>query len=190
MIRALRLRSTPTRAPRAFAPLLHPEFPIEQMAKCEDEKRRSELVLDAVRNAAGLDEARCIADYKGLRILGRTEAALRTAVATLAERGHALVVEPPFVRYVYGARVLEPWMNVIVNAPAGFATRVQRDFGRRRGVVRRLSRNVVNFVLNGEAPLADLLAYEDSLRNVTGDGAYVAMSLSRYLPIDHGPLAA
>lgn len=190
MIRALKLQSKLMRAPRTFAPLLHPEFPIEQMAKCEDEKRRTELILDAVRNPAGLDDARCIGDYKGLRILGRTEAALGAAVATLAERGHALVIEPPFVRYVYGARVLEPWMSVIVNAPAAFSTRAERDFGRRRGVVRRLTRNAVNFVLNGEAPLADLLAYEDWLRSLTGSDAYVAMSLSRYLPIDHGPLAA
>jgi len=45
-------------------------------------------------------------------------------------------------------------------------------------------------VLEGEAPLADLLGFHDWLADLTAGGPYVSTWLSRYLPIDHRPEAA
>ena len=50
------------------------------------------------------------------------------------------------------------------------------------------------FVVEGEAPLADLLGYREDMRELLGDDwseSHVATWLSRYVPVDGGgPLAA
>lgn len=177
---------------RRFRPMWHPEHPVEQMVRCKQERARAALLHEAWRQRSRPDEALYVADYHGLRILAPTERVLKHAVCCLqVTYGHALIVEPPSIRYIHGSVVLEPWMAVLVNVPARYGFVVERDFVRRRGDIRRFDQHGAAFVLEGEAPLADLLGYADWLKELTNDEPSVAMWLSRYLPIDGGgPKAA
>jgi len=179
-------------ADRRFRPTWHPEYPIEQRVRWRHEQTRAALLQEAWRRRPRPDDALYVADYDGLRILGPTERALKHAVATLeSTHGSALIVEPLSVRYVHGALVLEPWMAVLVNVPKRYGFVIEHDFVRRRGDIRRFDQHGAAFVLEGEAPLVDLLGYADWLRDVTKDDPSVAMWMSRYLPIgDGGPTAA
>lgn len=173
-------------------PMWHPEYPIEQTVRCKKEHARAALLQEAWRQGSKPDEALYVADYRGLRILGPTEGVLKHAVASLeATYGDGLIVEPPSIRYIHGAMVLEPWMAVLVNVPERYGFLVQHDFVRRRGDIRRFDQHGAAFVLEGDAPLADLLGYADWLKEITGEEPSVAIWLSRYLPIDDdGPTAA
>jgi translation elongation factor EF-G len=189
MILSLFTRTSP-RADTTSKPLWHPEYPIEQTVRTRDSEKAI-VVREARRHRRGLDDALYVADGSALRILGRSEGALKHAIAELTRRhGDAFIVEPPSVRYVHGASVLEPWMDVLLNVPEGYGRLVKRDFARRRGSVRRVAQQGGAFVLEGEAPLADLLGYAEWLRDLTESDPNIATWLSRYRPVDDGPSAA
>lgn len=175
-----------------FQSMWHPEYPIEQTVRCNEAHTRAALLREAWRRRSNPDDALYVADARGLRILGPSEGALKRAVASLeSSYGDALIVEPPGVRYLHAAIVLEPWMAVLVNVPERHGFLVQHDFVRRRGDIRRFDQSGAAFVLEGEAPLADLLGYADWLQEVIGEEPSLALWLSRYLPIDGGgPRAA
>lgn len=192
MVLSLFTRQDAQSVTRRFRPMWHPEHPIEQTVRCKEAQTRAALLQEAWRQRSKPDDALYVADYRGLRILGPTEGALQHAVARLERTyGDALIVEPITVRYIHGAIVLEPWMAVLVNVPEPYGFVVEHEFVRRRGDIRRFDQHGAAFVLEGEAPLADLLGYADWLRDVTKEQPSVAMWLSRYLPIDgDGPRAA
>jgi hypothetical protein len=171
--------------------LMHPECPIEQTLRGRTPQVRDALLEEAWRRRPRRAQVHYLGDHRGLRILAHTEATLALATAELALRyGEALIAEPPSVRYVHGSPVLEPWMGVTVNAPPRCRDAVEQDFVGRRGQVHRATDVGEAFVLEGEAPLADLLGYEDWLAACTGTDGFMAAQLSRYVPIDHGPRAA
>jgi hypothetical protein len=171
--------------------LMHPECPIEQTLRGRTPQVREALLEEAWRRRPPGSHTLYVGDHRGLRILARSESSLALATAELAVRyGEALIVEPPMVRYVHGSPVLEPWMSVTVNAPPRCRDAVERDFVERRGDVRRLTELSEAFVMEGEAPLADLLGYEDWLADCTDNDGFTAAQLSRYVPIDQGPRAA
>ena len=173
------------------ATLWHPEYPIEQRARSQTPEADALVLREARRQSRAATGTLFVADHSALRILGRSEAALKDAIADLAHRyGGAFVAEPPSIRYVHGARVLEPWMEVLVNAPERYCQTVRRAFVGRRGDVGRITQRGAAFVLEGEAPLADLLGFEEWLGDLTEGGPYVSNWLSRYRPIDDGPEAA
>lgn len=176
---------------RSFAPLAHFEYPIEQTVRCRDRRMKGFLLRRAWRQLAVAD-ALCVAEESALRILGRSEAALKHTIARLVARhGNALVIEAPAIRYLPSLRgVLEPWMDVLVNVPERHGPLVERNFVRRRGHLRRLSPQGAASVLEGEAPLAELIGYDEWLRHLTDSDPKVGTWLSRYLPIDHGPQPA
>jgi hypothetical protein len=175
---------------RKFKGLAHPEYPIEQTLRANDGAMHTLLLRASRRLRNAMDDARYLAGSRGVRVLGRSEGALRHATATLSGR-HAtrVTVEPPCIRYAHGAQVLEPWMDVLVNVPERYGNLVQENFEERRGTLRRLDRHGGAIVLEGEAPLACLLGYADWLRDLTEDEPNVATWLSRYLPLDRGPHA-
>jgi len=179
--------STRSRAGRStFATMWHPECPIEQFARTADPERREALLREAWRREHRGGGARLIAHADGLRILAESEGALNSVVAKLrAAHGDSLVLEPPAIRYVHGAHILEPWMEVLVNVPERYGLLLKHDFGRRRGSIRRLAQQGAAFVLEGEAPLATLLGYGDWVGELTGTAPSVMTRLSRYVPIDH-----
>lgn len=173
--------------------MLHPECPIEQAVYSDDADVQTELTREIWRRHSFLDEGTLlVAETKRLRVLARTEGALRGPVEALRERhGPALVVEPPTVRYAHGAPVLEPYMTVLLCGPERYLPLVQRDLVRRRGHFRRIDDTAKRFVLEAEAPLAGLLGYAAWLDELTESDAEASMWLSRYVPIDDdGPHAA
>jgi hypothetical protein len=177
---------------RRSASMLHPECPIEQALHSADPAVQSQLLQEIWRRHSFIEEgALLVAEPGCLRVLARTERALCGPVDGLRRRyGDALIAEPPSVRYVHGAPVLEPWMIVLVSGPVRHLALLQADLGRRRGIVTRLEHRADPFVLEAEAPLGHLLGYRDWLDARVGGDVDVSTWLSRYRPLDDGPLAA
>jgi len=171
--------------------LIHPECPVEQTLRSDDAETRGQLMHELWSHKSRPDGTLFVADYSGLRLLGRSERALDAAVEPLQRRFRVrLVVDAPSVRYAFGVPTLEPYMAVFVNGPERYLPVIQADFLRRRGRIKRLEQRGP-FILAGEAPLACLLGYAQWLRDLMQDDPYVGLRLSRYLPIDDdGPRAA
>ncbi len=167
----------------------HPEYPIAQAFRSDDPAVQQELMQQAWVPLVEAERALIVADYNGLRTLGRTESALNHVADTLRHRfGSALVAEAPEVRYGAGNPMLEPFMVVLVHGPASHLARVRNDFLARRGRLTRIVDRSM-FVLEGEAPLAQLLGYHERMRDVLAedwDQSHVATWLSRYVPIEGG----
>ena len=179
---------------RGATPLANPECPIEQRVHTDDVHVRADLLREAWRLHPPAGEgAMAVADPAGVRVLARSEGALRPLVDALRMRFRdAIVVERPAVRYAHGAQLLEPWMQVQMSGPSTFLPLIQRDLARRQSRVSRTRDDRGSFVLEAEAPLANLLGYADWLDGLAEGGADLSMWLSRYVPIvvDDGPEAA
>ena len=171
--------------------LIHAECPIEQTLRSDDPTVQDKLMREPWSRRSRPEGTLYVADYNGLRLLGKSEAALDAAVEPLRRRfGVRIIVDAPSVRYVFGSPTLEPHMTVLLNGPARHVAIVERDFLRRRGRIRRLDQRG-SFILEGEATLANLLGYGQWLRDLIQDDPCLGMWLSRYLPIDDdGPRAA
>jgi len=169
---------------------IHPEYPIAQAFRSDDPVVQEQLMQQAWYPTIEPEQALVLTDYNGLRALGRNQSALNRVADTLRRRFAATLIEgPPEVRYCHGDPTLEPYMVVLVYGPAIHLTRVRNDLHARRGrVVRLVDRSM--FVLEGEAPLADLLGYDEHMRGMLAENwsrSHVATWLSRYVPIqgDH-----
>jgi len=167
---------------------IHSNYPIAQAFRSNDPVVQEQLMQHAWHATIEREQALVLSDYNGLRALGRNESALNRVAGTLRRRfGAALIAGPPEVRYCDGDPMLEPYMVVLVYGPAIHLTRIRNDLLARRGrVVRVVDRSM--FVLEGEAPLADLLGYDERVREILaedGHQSHVATWLSRYVPI-HG----
>ena len=171
--------------------LIHADRPIEQTVRSNDADTQSQLMQEPWSRSNRLEGTLFVADYNGLRLLGKSEGALDAAVEPLRRRfGDRLVVDAPSVRYVFGVPTLEPYMTVAISGPQRYLPVIQTDFLQRRGRVKLLQQGGP-FVLEGEAPLASLLGYRQWLRDSMEDVPNVDLALSRYLPIDDdGPRAA
>ena len=179
---------------RGTTPLMHPECPIEQRVHTSDVHVRGELLREAWRRHAPAGEgAMAVPEPAGVRVLARSEQALRPFVDALRARFRDdIVVERPAVRYAHGARLLEPWMKVLMSGPPHFLPLIQKDLARRQARVSRVEDHGGAFVLEAEAALANLLGYADWLDELFESGADLSMWLSRYVPVvvDEGPEAA
>lgn len=171
--------------------LIHAECPIEQTLRSDDAETQGQLMQEPWSQDHRPEGTLYVADYNGLRLLGRSERALTAAVEPLQRRfGDRFVADAASVRYAFGVPTLEPYMTVLVNASERYQAFVERDFLERRGRIKQVQQRGP-FVLEGEAPLAFLLGYEEWLRDVVEGGCHVGLWLSRYLPIDdYGPQAA
>jgi len=168
--------------------LTYAEYPIAQAFGSNDPTTQQQLMQQASRGSAhGPDHALFIADYNGLSVLARSEAQLNRAAEVLRRRfGSMLHVGAPTIRYADRVPVLEPYMVVLVNAPTTYLTAVRKDFIERHGRITRLVERET-FLLEGEAPLAELLGYQRHVRKLLeehwNEGS-VAIWLSRYVPVD------
>jgi hypothetical protein len=171
--------------------LIHAECPIERTLRSDHAETQGQLMQEPWSQGKRPDGTLFVADYNGLRLLGRSEGALDAAAEPLQRRfGHRLAADAPSVRYAFGVPTLEPYMSVLINGPARYLSIVKKDFLWRRGRIKRLNQEEP-FILEGEAPLANLLGYERWLRGLMEKDPHVGLWLSRYLPIDDdGPQAA
>ena len=191
----LTLLQAPRRAPRFVEPRVpaHPEYPLEQAFGSDDPMTQQQLMQQVSRGTPEPDHTLLVADYNGLRVLARSEAALSRVADVLRRRfGQTLVVGAPAVRYSDCVPVLEPYMVVLVSAPASCLGAVRKDFVARGGRIVRLVEKG-SFVLEGEAPLAELLGYHRHMREMLAehwDESHVATWLSRYVTVDGDDPAA
>ena len=174
--------------------LAHPECPIEQPMKGAHAHVQAALLGEAWRRHPPAGEgAMIVAEADGVRVLGRSEGALRPVVEAFRERfGDDVVVGAPRVRYVHRPRLAEPWMTVLASGPGQFAPLLMRDLARRKARVLRVEQHRGPFVIEAEAPLANLLGYGDWLDDLAEGRADLSMWLARYVPVDvdDGPDAA
>jgi hypothetical protein len=178
------------RGARHRVAMMHAECPIEQALYMADAQAQHGL-LEEIWKARPADSALLIADPKRLRVLGRTERALCEPVAAMRKRyGPSLIVEPPAVRYAHGTPVLEPYMRLLMCGPGERLDVFQQDLARRRSKISRLHQHRGRFILEAEAPLADLLGYADRVDALGHRQIDLSLWLSRYVPIDDGPAAA
>jgi predicted membrane GTPase involved in stress response len=178
---------------RRGATMLHPECPVEQTVRGRVAPVQAQLLQEIWRRHSFIaDAAMFVAEPNCLRVLARTERALAAPVEALRRRyGADVVVEPASVRYVHGAPVLEPFMNVLVTGPARHLQFVQSDLGQRRGAMTRVDQRAGVFVIEAEAPLGHLLGYGDRLDERFDGSVEASIWLSRYCPIaGDGPYAA
>jgi elongation factor G-like protein len=161
--------------------MIYPDFPLESIVRPRDDAHRAELLRAAARHDIDGPDVTCLVADDALRLLARGEEPLRRATELLraAVDGEALV-EGPVVRYVEGARRLEPHMRIALHAPAATLPVLQDDLQRRAAFIVRLEHRVGTVVIEAEAPLARLLGYADWLAACTGGRARVQMWLCRY----------
>jgi elongation factor G len=76
--------------------------------------------------------------------------------------------------------LLEPIMNVEVNAPADHAGDVIGDLNSRRGRIVGMEPSGETAVVRAQVPMAEMLTYEPSLRSMTGGRGGYAMEFSHY----------
>ncbi|MCC7326842.1 MAG: hypothetical protein IT521_08580 [Burkholderiales bacterium] len=175
------------------ATLMHPDFPIEQMVRGKDAATRSRLKQELWQlQRAPTEDIQYVAATDGLRVLARTENALQLAVAALCERfGATLSADVPSVRYVYGAQVLEPYMEIRLWGPVPHLDLVRHEVESRRGRILEIDHSVSGFLVRAEAPLARLLGCGAELDVATSGSVALSTRLTRYVRIDHdGPEAA
>jgi hypothetical protein len=181
-------------AERAHRPgPFHPELPIEQTLRGLDDSAKVRLTQLAWQEAAAPEDALLVAEHDRVRALARSEPALSRVVARIVRGLEGRVhVRPPAVRYLPGNPVLEPWMTVVASGPERYLPLVQKDMARRRGRIVRARERAGTFVLEAEAPLAELLGYTAWLGELTEEALpHASAWLSRYLPVaDGGPYAA
>ncbi len=182
MMARLLQRPSARTAFRRGTSMLHPECPVEQSIRSDDAAVQAALLQAIWRRHSFIEQgALLVAEPKGLRVLARTEGALRGPVDALSRQyGRALIVEPPSVRYAHGAPVLEPYMTVLLCGPARYQPRLQGDLVQRRAQLTRVDQRADPFVLEAEAPLGSLLGYREWLDDWSGGDIDVSMWLSRY----------
>lgn len=166
--------------------LAHPECPIEQSVKSAQPHTQTALLGEAWRRHPPAGEgAMIVAEAEGVRVLGRSEGALRPVVEGFRERfGRDVVVGAPRVRYAHRPYLAEPWMTVLASGPGQFAPLLMRDLARRKARVLRVEQHRGPFVIEAEAPLANLLGYGDWLDDLAEGRADLSMWLARYVPVD------
>jgi len=82
-----------------------------------------------------------------------------------------------------GMVLLEPSMNVVVDAPGQYMGDLTRDVSRRRGEILNTSLDKNRCVLHAYVPLAELFGYTSELRNFTSGTAAFTMEPSHYAPV-------
>ena len=77
--------------------------------------------------------------------------------------------------------LLEPICKVVVTAPEEYTGVIMGDFTKRRGLIMDMTTDEDgDQVINAEAPMAEMLTYQNELRAMTqGRGSYV-VSFDRY----------
>ncbi|MFN4258934.1 MAG: elongation factor G [Gemmataceae bacterium] len=82
-----------------------------------------------------------------------------------------------------GLVLLEPIMNVVINAPGNYLGDLTRDVSRRRGEILNSVLDKGRCQLHAYVPLAELFGYTSELRNFTSGTAAFTMEPSHYAPV-------
>jgi elongation factor G len=83
-----------------------------------------------------------------------------------------------------GAIVLEPIVNVAIDAPEKLVGDLTSDLSARRGHITRTQPHGTGTVtITGQVPLAELNGYQSRLRSLTGGAGSYSMEFSHYAPV-------
>jgi elongation factor G len=83
-----------------------------------------------------------------------------------------------------GAIVLEPIVNVAIDAPEKLVGDLTSDLSARRGHVTGTEpRGAGSVTITGQVPLAELNGYQSRLRSLTGGAGSYSMEFSHYAPV-------
>lgn len=178
---------------RGVVPLATPECPIEQAVRARFPAARAALHEAARLRPDPRGDAWLVAVDEGVRVLAKTEGALRPVVAGIVERhGRDVVVSAPRVRYMHRPNLAEPWMRIDATGPAALLPLVLRDLERRMGRTVRIDDHGGPFALEADAPLANLLGYAEWFDDLCEGRGVVSLRLLRYatVDLDDGPDAA
>ena len=171
---------------------MHRDYPLQQHAR-----HRAEAVQPAFVHRAKLilqkpDDCLLKESKHGLTLLARNEEALAGPTLVLREVfGAALELSPLQVRLT-GVPPHEPIMDVRINVPVSRIEPVKRVLRRRSIAILEESRGGTRCLLQGEAPLTQLLGLGVDLKHVTLGSSLLWTTLARYEPVlpDPEPMAA
>jgi predicted membrane GTPase involved in stress response len=168
---------------------MHYRYPLEQIAASRQSRFQRGFARMAIYLLPSLEDVVYEPTTQGLRILAGDECALATPVDILRQiYGEELRVSGPRVRMVRDASGLkEPVMNVRVSVPASFAEATLEDAARRDVAVHEVDYQADRVVVRGQAPLRQLLGYQQTLAGVSSNTAEAWIWLSHYQRVPHPP---
>ncbi len=170
---------------------MYPDLPIEQLVRRKDTRFQFGFATEAKKLMPAHGAFLLSASSNGLHVLARNEDELATPVAVLHDvYGSKLEVQPPRVRFIRGAQLQEPIMQVRISLLLRYAD-VVRQALRTRGAAQTAAHSLSRYcVLRYEAPLAGLLGLPDELARLTGHTAKHWIVLSHYALVTPDPEAA
>jgi len=82
-----------------------------------------------------------------------------------------------------GPIVLEPIVNIEINAPEAFVGDLTSDLSGRRGQITGTNSSGDSMSVSGQVPLSELSDYQSRLKSVTGGAGGYSIELSHYAPV-------
>lgn len=166
---------------------MHRDYPLQRHARHRLAALRPAFNHRAKSILKGPDDCLLKESGEGLTLLARNEEALAGPVSVLREVfGAALELSPLQVRLT-GVPPHKPIMHVRVNVPVSREEPVKRVLRRRSVSILEESRGGTRCLLQGEAPLTNLLGLAADLKHVTLGCSLVWTSLARYEPCSLDP---
>ena len=156
------------------------ELPLEQMVRRRGQRDQLDFATEAMQRVPAGAEFVLKPSPRGVRLLGRDEAALQEPLRALREKyGADLQIAPARARVLGSDPAQEPIMQVEITVGPGHATRVRRALARRGAKPLAESKGRLLF-MRYAAPLADLLGLKDELDRIAKGAARHWMALSHY----------
>ena len=159
---------------------MHRDYPLQRHARHRLETSLPEFIPRAKWLLKALDDCLLEESRNGLTLLARNEEALETPVWMLREAFGAVLEWGPLQVRLTGAPPRAPIMHVRVNVPAFREEPAKRVLRRRSVAIFEESRGGTRCLLQGEAPLANLLGMGSDLKSVTLGRSLLWTRLARY----------
>lgn len=170
-------------------PMVHSEFPIEQLAQLASSAFQIGFARQALRMLSTSDLVAYEATHDGLFMRAQNEETLAKPVGLLRDLYRDdLVLQPLKIRYMsLGNRPYEPVMLLRVRVPPRYLEAVRDDLARREALLLEEHVRSSIGVLRAEAPLRTLLGYGADLAALTDRLALYWIWLDRYVPMSTPP---
>lgn len=118
----------------------------------------------------------------GLVVLATLEQELEQVVFALQQKVPDLIVGKPQLNYIYGEKVLEPFVVALVKVPKQSSIDVLADLLSRRATLKNESELNGLTALEVEVPMSEMFGYSTSLRSLTQGLGSFEQTFSGYGP--------
>ncbi len=159
---------------------MHRDYPLQRHARHRLETLQPAFIQCAKWLLRTRDDCLLEESQNGLTLLARNEEALEAPVWVLREAFGGVLEWSPLQVRLTGAPPRAPIMHVRVNVPASREEPAKRVLRRRSVAILEESRGGTRCLLQGEAPLANLLGLGSDLKSVTLGRSLLWTSLARY----------